>query len=832
MTPTPPSTTPSSGGAHSPADQLRAIRKRNRVPVSCQACRTKKKCDRTHPCTNCVKRDGPNTTSCHYAASTPRKKGQSQSSSGPGDMQNRIDRLENLVLSLMHGGANVEIPASSSHPPSAPPTQTPSSGKSVTNSTPSAKTDLDDDGSDIDDGLANSLGVLKVDSEMGKSMYVGQEHWHMLLADIAEVKNYFTHHKKELEKGVKKVVTSKQPPSLEGTALLIGTPSASEVELRAELPPKSSIISLCERFFSCMDSWVCIIHAPTFRRQLQEHWQDPSQTPLMWVGLLYSVLSLAALSYHKAGDEPPELKGRSLDLAAEYRLRCAQCLITADYTKADEYTVETMLLYIFGEFSSRWDVDVGLWLVLSMTTRIAFRMGYHRDGKWFKSLSPFQAEMRRRVWTVVRVSDVIFSHHLSLPRMINESDCDTELPSNLLEEDFGLESVELPASRPAYQRTKVDYMLARCRLSMLLGKILKATNTVGRHVTYDEILQFDTDLRETMAQVPPHLKILPVYETAEPAHAHIIRFQLDILYQKIMCVLHKPYLPRARQNPRYAHSHRSAVEASLAMLRHMEILHRETQPNGRLRSMKWQVGSLATKDFTLPAALLAVELRYLATAAGPDHTNPFGWTTERQRQMMRSLEVTGDIWQEMAGTSVDAYKASIVLKLMLDSVRNAKATDAGLATPDGAPSHDLSCPRAPEMRPEQSAAVGLGMLAGSISPDSPGTLSNKLPPLSHMNLPGSVSVDPAIPPDMQFDPFGMNRVQSPMSMFAQLGGNGSEIMSNIDWDAFESYTQTMNWSAVDPSFVVFPSGEDPNASPPTVEETMRYTQENYEGGGS
>lgn len=378
--------------------------------------------------------------------------------------------------------------------------------------------------------------------------------------------------------------------------------------------------------------------------------------------------------------------------------------------------------------------------------------------------------------------DVIFSHHLSLPRMINEFDCDTEQPRNLLEEDFGPETVELPPPRPAFERTRVDYMLAKSKLSTELGKILRATSTVGRHVTYDEILQFDADLRKVMAQVPSHLKILPVYETTEPAHVHITRFQIDILYQKILCVLHKPYLPRARQSPRYAHSHRSAVEASLAMLRHMEVLHRETQPNGRLQAVKYQVGSLATKDFTLPAALLAVELRYLATTTGPDSANPLGWTADRQRQIMRSLEVAGDIWQEMSRTSVEAYKAGTVLRIMLDSVRNARATGLGRPTSEGPQSHDMECSGAySDMKPEQSAAVGLGMLAGSISPESPGTLNNKLPPLSHMNLPGPITPDPVMPPDMQFDTFGMNRVQSPLSMFAQLGGNGNEMMSNIDW---------------------------------------------------
>lgn len=309
-------------------------------------------------------------------------------------MQNRIDRLENLVLSLMHGGANIEVPASRTQSvsqqsqDSIPITKRSATGSSTAVST---HTDLGDDGSDVDDGLASSLGVLKVDSEMGKSMYLGHEHWHSLLADIAEVKNYFVTHKKELEKSFKQVINSRPAHALEGPVLLLGTLRAPEVELRAELPGKTAILTLCERFFCSADGWVSIIHRPTFLRQLQAHWQDPSQTPLMWIGLLYSILCHAALSYHKAGDEPADMKGRSLDIAAEYRLRASQCLVTADYTKAVEYSVETLMLYIFGEYSSRWDMDMALWLVLSLVTRIALRMGYHRDGKWFKSLTPYQA---------------------------------------------------------------------------------------------------------------------------------------------------------------------------------------------------------------------------------------------------------------------------------------------------------------------------------------------------------------------------------------------------------------------------------------------------------
>lgn len=367
------------------------VRKRNRVPLSCYPCRTRKlKCDRNHPCSNCTKREGNGASSCSYATPVNRKKGSAQGDSSPDDMQNRIDRLEGLVLSLMHNGGSVDSASATA-------AAVAQSG-SITDSASSAKvgredeaTMADGDGSDADDALLSSLGALKVDVDKGKSMYIGQEHWHTLLSDIAEVKNYFTSHKKELETSYERVRSSKPMTAREGPTLLLGAIPATETELRAELPPKSSVLILCSRYFNSMDNAVNIIHGPTFQQELRTHWQDPSKTPIMWLGLLYSVLTLAMLSYHKVGDEPPEWKGRTMEMAADFRLRTVQCLIKADYTKPVEYTVETMILYVFGEYSSRWDADLGLWMIVSLITRIAYRMGYHRDAKWFPSLTPFQA---------------------------------------------------------------------------------------------------------------------------------------------------------------------------------------------------------------------------------------------------------------------------------------------------------------------------------------------------------------------------------------------------------------------------------------------------------
>ncbi|PNY24055.1 transcriptional regulatory protein [Tolypocladium capitatum] len=805
MSPTPPSTN-SSTGARSPEEQFRVVRKRNRVPLSCYPCRTRKKCDRSHPCSNCTKREGMDTTSCSYAAPASRKKSQNQGDSTPDDMQNRIDRLEGLVLSLMHNGANVD---------SATARASASVSRSVTDSGSSAKIDQEeavmaDDDSDVDDNLATSLGVLKVDTDKGKSMYLGQEHWHLILADIAEVKNYFTSHKKELETSYERVRSSKSVSACEGLTLLLGAVPASEFELRTELPPKSSVLALCSRYFNSMDNAVNIIHGPTFLQQLRAHWQDPSKTPVMRLGLLYSILCLAMLSYHKVGDEPPEWKGRTLELASEFRLRTVQCLIVADYTKPVEYTVETMILYVFGEYSSRWDADLGLWLIVSLITRIAIRMGYHRDAKWFPLLTPFQAEMRRRTWALVRMSDVIFSHQVSLPSMIYEHDCDTKLPNNIFDEEFHPDMKELPPARPNTEATPISYMIAKARLCNELGNILQATNGVGRHVPYDEIIRFDAKLRQVMQELPPHLKLGTLEGSHEPVTLIIARFNVDILYQKILCLLHRKYITRARQNPRYAHSRRSAIEASLQALAHLQTLHRESQGNGRLRAVSWYVKSTATKEFTLPAMLVVLDLHYdnMAAESGAprDHDGAFLWTPEQRSRMIGTLEDAGRIWKSLADSSMEAFKASKVLEIMLQKIKDPARSANGPIPPRTDSISTL------ETNLDMDHTPGMGHAI--VSPDCFGDFNPGLSPFWNTNSSAFMGMEFSLPPpnvgDMQTDGYNATSAASPLSMFTSIGGSSGTAAdltaANFDWGAFENYTQMANWGA-DQSFQIYAAGD-------------------------
>ncbi|KAH6625103.1 fungal-specific transcription factor domain-containing protein [Boeremia exigua] len=756
---------PSSSGAHSGikfSDQgYRIVRKRNRVPINCYQCRSRKKCDRKRPCDNCVRREGADDNPCFYGTSGRRADDESANRTTVAEMQIQIDRLENLVLCLAQGGANVGMSTTTDRP-----TQStdPNSGDSIA----PGSVEVNDD---VNSNLASSVGVLNLDSDGGKSMYVGQEHWDIILSDIEEVKAFFASHKKDLEKSYERVERSEPSNAREGPVLLLGCTTATDSELRSGLPAQSVVLALCSRYFDWVGGSVNIIHPQTFYLQLQAHRREPSKTPLMWLGLLYSVLCNAMLNYHDVGDEPPVYKGQTMIMAREFRLRTVQCLITADYTNPVEHTLETMLLYCFGEFFFRPNTHMGLWLVASMATRIAFRMGYHRDAKWFSSLTPFQAEMRRRTWALTRLADIMFSHLVSLPNTIKDHECDTEFPSNIYDEEFGPKSDVLPPSHPINEPTPISYVITKVRFYVKMSEIIQATNRVGGHVSYNDILDMDEQICRLYAAIPPHLQGAVVQGPFESVTTIIARFNINSLYQKIVCLLHKKYMLHAQHNIQYSHSRRRAVEAASQTLRHLVSLHRESQPGGALGSHPRFVHSISPKDFLLCAMIIALDLHHdqleaADNSVGATTTQPF-WTIEQKVEMIDTLETIKDIWKELA--SAEASKASKVLEIILNKLKSPSHAPIG----DANANHN----RNSNLRGDLEAAwtSNRPFKGSEFNTATANEISEPLDTFGHQNM--------------------SNVSMMPNTNISEIGNIGSEPAFSMltDWDLGDESFENLNW---------------------------------------
>jgi hypothetical protein len=499
-------------------------------------------------------------------------------------------------------------------------------------------------------------------------------------------------------------------------------------------------------------------------------------------------------SYTRAGDEPPEYKGRSNEMAEVFKSRTAQSLVLADYTKPAPNTIETLILHLHGEQGCSKDAGVSSWVVVGMIARFAMRMGYHRDPKPYPDVTPFQGEMRRRVWAVVKQMDLGFSFQLGLPSMLRSSECDTDIPRNIFDEEFGEATTEMPPSRPLTEPTPISFMITRARLMSIFGRILEQFNSLEPHM-YEDVMKLDRELREEQERIPPHLRFIPIEESvAEPAALIMQRYGLDLLYQRGLCVLHRKFLARARESPRFSNSRLSCVDASMVLLNHQAGLHRETQtPTGRLRSVRWYAPSLTTSDFLQAAMIICLDLYHSTKEANRPSADYFiGWDQERQVEMLRALETARDIWLSLKDTSIEAYKASVNISTMLHNLCSNRQKsnpiiaqlppNQHLGVGAGGFARDSQGYSGDDTKPEHSAAMTLGMLSsGGLTPNTAALFSERSEPDipgGSMNLGNTPGYVPQYPPPEGSG--GGGGVASPFSFFGA-SGNMMDLSGNLDW---------------------------------------------------
>jgi hypothetical protein len=104
----------------------------------------------------------------------------------------------------------------------------------------------------------------------------------------------------------------------------------------------------------------------------------------------------------------------------------------------------------------------GIWILNGLAVRIAQSLGLHRNGENL-GLSPFQSEIRRRIWWHLLARDSRAAEDYGLHKLCNLRS-DAELPLNIEDSDLYEDMPDLPRSRPAFTAMTfpfVSYEIAR-----------------------------------------------------------------------------------------------------------------------------------------------------------------------------------------------------------------------------------------------------------------------------------------------------------------------------------------------------------------------------------
>ena len=454
-------------------------------PRSCVTCRRRKvRCDKKNPCSNCIKQHiecifpGPGR-----APRKPRKPPDSE-------LLLRLRRLEGVVKSL---GAQVEEDGSVTQPPQPQQIQPPQRSMSLVQDQlsqySSGESPEPPDGQPKRTSIDKHLGRLVINE--GRSRYVSNAFWTSMGDEIAEMRDILDNPSSEDEEDLL------DSPDQSGGATSEYSNSAHQgfifgysstmVNLKKLHPSPTQVFILWEVFKENVDPMVRILHRPTARNIIMKASSGTETLSKAAEALLFALYFSAVVSLDPAqcitllGDTKETLINR-------YRFATEQALARANFMNSSSLML--LQAFVFFLVCVRYQDDTRLvWALSGLAIHLAQALGVHRDGTNF-GLSPFETEMRRRLWWHISILDARSAEDHGTDPSFSNAFYDTQLPMNINDDEISPEMKDWP--RPHQGCTEMSFCLVRFELNIVSRRLnFRPTAAAG-----EEGLEHSIELKE------------------------------------------------------------------------------------------------------------------------------------------------------------------------------------------------------------------------------------------------------------------------------------------------------------------------------------------------
>ncbi|PNY24354.1 transcriptional regulatory protein [Tolypocladium capitatum] len=535
-------------------------------PRSCVTCRRRKvRCDKQMPCSNCRRALIP----CVFPAPgrAPRQQRPKDPNATPKNSSQRevelIKRLRKLegIVEELSGQIEVEsggrLASSVGSPDPAPVNLVSSDGlpqRSLSDSldmapaiSPGSK-DADSPGESTYEAtkrrdMQKNFGHMVLDDTRGTSRYVSSAFWSKLndeLNAIREETQKLTD--EDADESDYEGTATDSPATAFGSiadhhAFVLGYRSA-DVSLRKCRPLPSHVTFLWSVYQENVEPLIKVVHVPTTELVLRDARISPEKLTPGHEALVFAIYFAAVTSL-----EPDEVETNfgtnKDDLLVQYRFALEQSLAKANFLDTSDIAV-VQAFTIFLIVVRRYDESRFCWALTGLLIRIAQGMGIHRDGTHF-NLSPFDTEVRRRVWWAILVLDLRSAEELGTDLTIDERSYDTHMPSNINDADIGPESTECPVPREGRSDCAVALVRGEiCGLSRRVVTAASATASICPKTEVSSIAERERMIVEVYQRVE-HKFLKHVLDETDPLY-WVAAIIARIIMARMCLVIYQPAL--------------------------------------------------------------------------------------------------------------------------------------------------------------------------------------------------------------------------------------------------------------------------------------------------
>ncbi|KAH8422563.1 Zn(II)2Cys6 transcription factor [Aspergillus melleus] len=460
---------------------------------SCHRCNQKKiRCNKAQPCEGCVK----TSSECVYPGPgrAPRRKKRALKA----ELVSRVKNLEQELRLLAKGGETTSEDA----PPPCP-------------------SDHEAQGAEDHRGEGSKHGKLFVKGS--STQYFTHEVLVNLVSQVEELKDLMGPPGNDVSE-YEESLYGDDGFSQKGTQFLFGF-SCMAASLEAFHPSMTHSQILWKAYQDNVAPVTMIFHQPTLLKTMYKAAANNSYVDHASEAVVFAVYFAAVNSLDT--EECAEMLAQDQSSLREYyKFATQQALARAGFLQSRSLTVLQAAVLFLTCLRGPGDAYF-VWTMTGAIHRMAQGLGLHRDGTPF-GLSPFDTEMRRRLWWSIYLLDSRSSEFHATDTQITEDHYDTKIPLNINDSDISPESNQVPESHVGF--TEMTFCLTRIEMTIRYRRSVLNSQGDGNSSSSDKLRLLDERLHG-LEQIhgylrQRYLKFCDVTVPLQWATATIIRLAL------------------------------------------------------------------------------------------------------------------------------------------------------------------------------------------------------------------------------------------------------------------------------------------------------------------
>ncbi|RBQ81704.1 hypothetical protein FVER14953_04271 [Fusarium verticillioides] len=310
------------------------------------------------------------------------------------------------------------------------------------------------------------LGRLVLHDGDSTPRYVNSGFFVKLNDELAEIRNEMETMNEEEAEFEEDTTPEQSPPQNLGIeydhhSFLFGYSSA-DVDLTGLHPLPAQGSFLWQIYLENIEPLVKVLHIPTMSRLMAqvrrgEHDLRPGDEALVFA-IYYS-----AVTSMETQEVEANLGATQSHFVSQFRFALEQALAKSNLLNTTSMAMlQAFVIYL--TVVKCHDDSKFAWTLTSLCVRMAQALGLYRDGQQL-GLSPFEVEMRRRLWWAIVSLDVRSAEEMGSDLIIGDKTFDTQLPSNINDTDIDPSFTETPTPRQG--RTDSAICLSRYEITAL-----------------------------------------------------------------------------------------------------------------------------------------------------------------------------------------------------------------------------------------------------------------------------------------------------------------------------------------------------------------------------